>query len=298
MKKYLLISLIVTSALALLSMPVFAKERTITKCFFKKITTVNLEAVLGEIAEETGVKIEFQKSEGLPTEIEDTILFSYPAEKALATVLAGTGYWFTETAEGCYLVAPKEEIIKEILKAEEIKAIKAKIAKLKKVKAEEIAKSETEMKEIRTRSALKVEPGKLSEEEKVLPQRRFALYAVGLDPEYAHVNSGGRFELSLLPSDLRILAEGVELEKEKPAVVFISLMLIPWHRAISPYIGVGGEISQGTETAPGKKSKRCQVFAGTELGENFFLEVKYIDEGRINLKTADVYSAIGFKISF
>ena len=229
--------------------------------------------------------------------VEDFTLLGVSPEVALARILAGTGYWFQKIEEDSYIIASKEDI-KEILKAEEIKAIKAKIAKLKKVKAEEIAKSETEMKEIRTRSALKVEPGKLSKEEKLLPQRRFTLYAVGLDPEYAHVNSGGRFELSLLPSDLRILAEGVELEKEKPAVVFISLMLIPWHRAISPYIGVGGEISEGTETAPGKKSKRYQVFAGTELGENFFLEVKYIDEGRINLKTADVYSAIGFKISF
>ena len=157
--------------------------------------------------------------------------------------------------------------------------------------------------EKREQLVLKQKSEELVKEEKASSKmasswRRFVLYAVGLDPEYPHINLGGRFELSLLSPNLRILAEGVELEKEKPAVVFISVMLIPWHRAISPCIGIGGEIGEGVEIAPDKKNKRYQAFAGTELGENFFLEVKYIDEGKINLKTADVYSVIGFKISF
>lgn len=59
----------------------------------------------------------------------------------------------------------------------------------------------------------------MAEEEKAPPQKRFVLYAVGLDPEYEEVNLGGRFELSLLPTTLRLGLEGVELEREKPVVV-------------------------------------------------------------------------------
>lgn len=125
----------------------------------------------------------------------------------------------------------------------------------------------------------------MAEKEKAPPKKRFALYAIGIDPEYEGVNLGGRFELSLLPN-IRLSIEGVELEKGKPVVGFASLMFV-LNRKISPYIGGG----VGTEA-------RYQLFAGVEIGDNFFLEVKYINEKEINTGIADVYSVVGFKISF
>ena len=124
----------------------------------------------------------------------------------------------------------------------------------------------------------------MAEKEKTPPKKRFVMYAIGLDSEYGEVNLGGRLELSLL-TNLRFVVEGVELEKGKPVVGFASLMFV-LNRRISPYIGGG----VGTET-------RYQLFAGVEIG-NFFVEVKYVGEGEINTETADVYSVVGFKISF
>lgn len=138
----------------------------------------------------------------------------------------------------------------------------------------------------------------MAEEEIALPQKRFVLYAVGLDPEYEKVNLGGRLELNLLPTTLRIGLEVVELERGKPVVGFFSLMLALFHRTISPYIGIGVEIGPGVETDEGNRNKRYQVFAGVEISDNFFLEVKYVNEKEINTGTADIYSVVGFKISF
>lgn len=75
-------------------------------------------------------------------------------------------------------------------------------------------------------------------------------------------------------------------------------MLAPFHKTISPYIGIGAEIGPGVETDEGDRNKRYQVFAGVEIGDNFFLEVKYINEKEINTGIADVYSVAGLKISF
>jgi len=138
----------------------------------------------------------------------------------------------------------------------------------------------------------------MAEEEKALPQKRFVLYAVGLDSEYEKVNLGGRFELNLLPTTLRIGLEGVELERGKPVVGFFSLMLALFHRTISPYVGIGTEIGLGVETDEGNRNKRYQLFAGVEIGDNFFLEVKYVNEKDINTGIAEIYSVAGFKISF
>jgi len=123
-----------------------------------------------------------------------------------------------------------------------------------------------------------------------LPKIRFASYAIGLDPEYGEVNWGIRFEWSPFSPELRVLLEGVSLEREKPAVAFLSLMWLPLYRSISPYIGLG------IGTASEEENTRYQLFAGAEIGSDFFVEIKYVNEDRINPAGADIYAAAGFHI--
>jgi len=164
------------------------------------------------------------------------------------------------------------------------------------VMADEKTKSEQIEKE---QLALIQASQKLAEEEKKQQQpeeKRFAIYAIGLDPEYEKVNLGGRFELSLLPN-IRLGLECFQFQREESLVGFFSLIFSPFHKGISPYIGGGEEITGGIKTDDGKL-KRYQVFAGVELGRDFFVEVKYVSKEEINIETADVYSIAGFKISF
>jgi len=128
-------------------------------------------------------------------------------------------------------------------------------------------------------------------EERSYPSKRFVIYTVWVGPKYEKTSLGAKFELDLLPTDLRIVIEGVELERGTPAVGFFSLLFAPFHKVISPYIG------GGIGTPDEDKNTRYQLFVGLEIGGDFFVEVKYVNEKEINTAVAAIYSIVGFKMS-
>jgi len=233
--------------------------------------------------------------------IDDTILYGRSPEDALETILVGTGYWY-KIAEGSYLIMPKEEIIKG-MSQKEIKAMELRISKIEKEKEEgiaelekrkdiEILKKDAEIRKLKERLVMIRASQEMVKEEKGYPTKGFAMYLTGLGPEYKEFNLGGKVEFNLIPTDVRIVIEGTTIEREKPMIGFLSVMLMPFHKIISPYIGLG------MGTVDENKNARYQIFAGVEINDNFFVEVKYINGKEINLTIADVYSVVGFKIPF
>ncbi|ADQ15224.1 hypothetical protein [Halanaerobium hydrogeniformans] len=103
------------------------------------------------------------------------------------------------------------------------------------------------------------------------------------------VNPGLRLGVDVPVSGLSIMFEGIYYRAKSNGDAFIGVKFSPLeYQMLTPYIGAGVGVT-------GKAN--YQVFLGTDVSENFFIEAKYIDE-ELSSEDSNVAAVAGFQIKF
>ena len=117
-------------------------------------------------------------------------------------------------------------------------------------------------------------------------RHRFGVTLSNFGSEATMVNPGLRLENQLTDTgSIRAISELYYLREEEDLAAFISLAFKP---ASFGYLGLGAELS-------GKAD--YQIFAGINLTENIYLELKGVNEDG-SFKDSELYFATGFMIGF
>ncbi|MFW6001408.1 MAG: hypothetical protein ACOCQE_03460 [Halanaerobium sp.] len=124
------------------------------------------------------------------------------------------------------------------------------------------------------------------QEENLYHRNRFGVSLSNFGSADTMVNPGLRLENKLTDTGfIRVISELYYIRETEDLAAFASLAVSP---ASFGYLGVGAELS-------GKAD--YQIFAGLDLTENIYLEVKGINE-ESSFEDVELYFATGFMIGF
>ncbi len=130
----------------------------------------------------------------------------------------------------------------------------------------------------------------LEAEEEEIFSNKFGVFVTTYGTRGTAVNPGARLEIVLpVIQQLSFMMEGIYFQATGSGAGFVSLKAAPLAgRNISPYLGVGGEVTDQAE---------YQLFAGLEISDSLFLEAKYINEAG-DFEDSEFSFATGYQLSF
>lgn len=129
----------------------------------------------------------------------------------------------------------------------------------------------------------------MEEEKTYVSHNSLAVFFTNYKISGNEVNPGLRLGIDVPGPGLSIIFEGIYYRAKSNGDAFIGFKFSPLeYQMFEPYIGAGVGVT-------GKAD--YQIFLGTDVSDNFFIEAKYIDE-ELSSDDSNVAAVAGFQIKF